>query len=502
MKKILFALLLFLPLSGNTGDLKQVIEKFDAYAENQRKAWDVTGMAVGIVKGDEIIFLKGYGQRGLQNREPVDANTLFQIGSLSKAFTSALTAIAVDEGLLKWEDKVIDHFPSFRMADPWVTAEFEIADLFAQRSGLPPFAGDTQSFLGYNRKEILNHLRFLKPISSFRSSYAYQNVFFLVAAHILETKYRLSYEALLEKKLFLPLEMTHSNATLEDDLKTSNRAEWLMRQPDGKTVQVKENLPYANWNYVLGPAGGINSTAQDMAKWIMFQANRGRFKHKELISRENMERMARPMIYAGKTGDHSIYYALGWLYMPYSPYSIIWHNGATLGVSNAAAFIPEEKLGIVVLSNVRETQLALALVFQFFDMYFDKPDQNWSQRMLDNSKKETQKIQQQEEKKSLSPSAFSRYTGTYQNPVYGEALVKEEDDHLTLIIGKNQQHLELIAWQQDLFKLKWPLVLVGSTDESTTVQFLPNIEGKMKTMQIELFSKEGNGDFQKVKNGQ
>jgi CubicO group peptidase (beta-lactamase class C family) len=136
---------IFFPLYTQENKQDQTISKFEAYAEEQRKAWQIPGMAIGIIKEQEILLAKGYGQRGLDDKRPVDENTIFQIGSLSKAFTAALVAINVDKKLLKWEDKVINHYPNFRLADPWVTAEFEINDLLAQRSGLPSHAGDSFS---------------------------------------------------------------------------------------------------------------------------------------------------------------------------------------------------------------------------------------------------------------------------------------------------------------------------------------------------------------------
>jgi CubicO group peptidase (beta-lactamase class C family) len=500
MMKYLTLLVITLLLIGNPLLLardekrERLLKAFDIYAETQRKAWEIPGMAIGITKGQEVIFLKGYGQRGLEDTRPVDENTLFQTGSLSKAFTAALIAASVDKKWLNWEDKVIEHFPRFHLKDPWATAEFQVVDLLAQRSGLPPYAGDTQAFLGYSQQDMLNHLRFIQPVSSFRSQFAYQNVFFLVAAHLLEKKAQLSYEKLLDQFIFSPLEMKKSNASLKAYLKADNRAEWLMRLKDGSTKRLPDDFPYANWNYLMGPAGGINSTIQDMTKWMILQANQGKFQDKQLISVSNMQRMTRPGVYMEEVNGRAMYYALGWIHMAFSPYPIIWHNGATLGVYNVAAFIPQEQLGIIILSNVRETQLSLALALQFFDMYFDKPDQNWSQLLL------AQQKQKQAKPTSVAPKNISpalplaSYVGTYHNALYGEARVQIERNELLLIIGKSQQKFSLNQWDRDIFQFQWPFV----EEEGSKVMFFPDDTGNIMTMRLEILSKEGVGDFKKT----
>lgn len=491
---LLFFILNLFQLHAQDARLEKILKKFDTYAEESRIAWKVYGMSIGIIQGDKIIFAKGYGQRGINDIRPVDENTIFQIGSLSKAFTSALVAISVDKGWLKWEDKVLNHMPTFRLEDPWATAEFQVIDLLAQRSGLPPYAGDVQSYLGFNQKEMIDHLHFLKPVTSFRSQFAYQNLLFLVASDILEKKNNMTYPDLLKKDLFTPLGMTSSSATLRDYLASDNRAEGVMHLNDGTIVSVPEDFPGINWNYILGPAGGINSNVKDMSNWLILQANQGKFQGKQIISTKNMNTMTRAMIYIGEAQEtYPLYYALGWIRMDYSPYPIIWHNGSTLGVYNFLGFIPQEKLGIVILSNGRNTQLAAALALQFFDMYFEKADQNWSQKLLAKAKEQS-KPKPDSIDDSLPPMPLTNYTGMYHNLIYGDANVREENGSLVLVIGKNKTALNLKHWDRDIFTLTWlpfevePLKVFFSLDE----------HGKVAKMQIDLLTKEGSGDFEKL----
>lgn len=472
--------------------LEKMIKDFDLYAEKEREAWKIPGMAIGIIKDNDVVFIKGYGQRGLTDTRLVDENTVFQIGSLSKAFTAALVAVGVDKGWVRWQDKVIDHLPTFRMDDPWVSSEFQIVDLLCQRSGLPPYAGDAQAFLGYSADEMIDHLRFLNPVSSFRSQYAYQNIFFVVAANILEKRSRMKYQQLLEDELFKPLNMKNTTASLKGYLDARNKAEWLVRLQDGSTAQLNENFPYREWNYTLGAAGGINSTVSDLCQWLIFQANSGLYQEKQIIPVPHMERMTRPMIYVGKVQENPIYYCLGWSRMDYVPAPIIWHDGSTLGVYNVCAFSPQERLGIVILTNVRNTKLAAALALQFFDMYYKKPDKNWSQFFLERV--EQSKTETAKPRNPYPAMPLFNYTGKYYNPIYGDVEVKEENSSLVLYIGKNKQNLYMKPWDVDMFTLKWPLV----EDNDSKVIFIPNDEGQITKMKVELFSKEGSGDFEKV----
>ena len=199
------------------------------------------GIAIGIIKDNKVILSKGYGQRGPRDNRPVDENTVFQIGSLSKAFTATLVALDEQKGQLKWEDKVIDHLPWFLLYDPWVTRNFEIIALLCHRSGLPPKSGMSQCLLGYSQSDMFQTLPYFTPVSSFRSEFAYQNIFFLVAASIIEKNNKMNYSDLLKKEILDPLGMKSTTSSVEDYLKTSNRAEWVKRLKNGTNFVVPED---------------------------------------------------------------------------------------------------------------------------------------------------------------------------------------------------------------------------------------------------------------------
>lgn len=438
-------------------ELPTILNEFDAYAEKAFKEWNIVGMSVAIVKDGKTIYAKGFGKRKLNEDGEVTPETLFQIGSISKSFTTALTAIAVDKKLLKWEDPVIDHLPDFLVFDPWVTRNFEIQDLYSQRSGLPGYSGDLQPMLGMPIDTVIHNVRFFPPLTSFRSQFAYQNVFFSIGAKVLEAKTGEKWEVLLKNELLTPLGMVNSSSSLSDYLKVPNRAGWHLRQPDGSALQVDEDFDAANWVYVYGASGGINSSAKDMANWITLQADQGVFEGKELITKENLARTTRPYIYATELYNASNFYCLGWLSLDHSPYPIIWHNGGTSGAKNNLAFIPQERIGIVVLTNTIEMQLPEALTMQFFDIYFGKADQDWSAQFLAKQKEmEHLLLSKNTPLKNPLPSLpLENYTGEYHNKIYGKIQISVDGKDLKVAIGPKPTIWTLKHYNEDAFSLWW-----------------------------------------------
>jgi len=238
------------------------IKDFERYAEQAQAAWHVPGMAIGIVQGHKTVLSKGYGMKELRGDEPIGEETLFEIGSLTKAFTSVLAALLVDESKLEWEDSVIDYLPEFVLYDPWVTRSFQIQDLFSMRSGLNPHAGDEQAYFGAGRLEMINHLRYIPPVTSFRSAFAYQNSFFLVAGETFQALTGSSWEELIKKRLFDPLKMKNSNTSFKSFLAGKNISLPHKRR-EGKTKALPANYPFKDAYTIFGPAGGINTISRN-----------------------------------------------------------------------------------------------------------------------------------------------------------------------------------------------------------------------------------------------
>ena len=440
-------------------DLKKILADFDQYAAKTMADWKIPGMAVGIVQDGKLIFSKGYGVKTLGGNDPVTEKTIFQIGSTTKAFTATLAGMLVDDGKFKWEDKVVDHAPDFMMYDPWVTKEFQIMDLMAQRSGMPAYAADTLYVLGFDRSYIKKAIRNIKPVTSFRSHYAYQNSLWLVAAGIIEKYAGKTWEQSLQERLFGPLGMSDSSADMQSFLKAKDVSSVHADEGD-KVIALSKNWEFLDWSYVAGPAGSINSNVVDMAKWLTFQMNNGKVNDKQLVSEANMQIIHTPKTVIGLGGDvhKNIFYCLGWLYMEHTPYPIIWHNGGTL-MKTMIAYVPEQKVGIVVLSNY-VTQLPELLAFRFFDHYAGKPAKDLSAEGLAELEKA---IKEEEDKKAVAPNnplasmPPENYAGVYVNDIYGKINISAVNGKLAAIIGPKKVKMNLNHWNKDIFAVNWPV---------------------------------------------
>ncbi|MBN2453110.1 MAG: serine hydrolase [Candidatus Omnitrophica bacterium] len=490
-------------------NLNTILREFEEYAAKSMADWKVPGMAVVIVQGDDIIYEKAFGVRRLGSPDPVTADTIFQIGSTSKAFTAALVAMLVDGGKVAWNDAVADHLDGFMMNDPWVTRQFTVTDLMAQRSGLPAHAGDTEAILGFSRGHIIDTIRFIKPVTSFRSAYAYQNCLFLAAARLVEKYMEKSWEDSVRERIFTPLGMSSSSADLAS-FKNSRNVAALHRLIDGRIEELPMDWPSLDWVYILAPAGGINSNIRDMAKWLRLQMGRGSFEGKELVKSDSMRYMHTPktIIDAGP-GAARQYYCQGWVYREACPakglvggacpYPIIWHNGGTSGAKSMVAFMPQAKIGIVVLSNLNNTKLPESLAYRFFDIYSGNPERDWSAEALAAASEEKKKEDLEKPKPPSEPlpaMPLARYEGEYFNDVYGTVIVLRENEDLVATIGPRKTRMELKPFDRDIFTAAWDLYI--EEEEASLVRFDVSPDGKAEALTISALEDEGCGTFRKI----
>ncbi|MFH1889160.1 MAG: serine hydrolase [Candidatus Omnitrophota bacterium] len=477
-------------------ELKKIILQFEQEAENGMHDWQIPGMAIALVRDNEIIFSKGFGVKTQGASDPVDERTIFQIGSTSKAFTAAMTAMLVDEGKLKWSDRVIDHYPDFQMYDSWVTREFMIEDLLAQHSGMPAYAGDFQAFVGFDRKHIINSLRYIKPVSSFRSEFAYVNNLFLVAGEIVEKYNKESWEESVSERIFKPLSMSDSSADMESLINGKNAATPHNIQ-GGKIVALPKDL---KWTYIYAPAGGINSNVMDMSRWLMLHINNGKYNGKQLVSEESMDFMHSPKTIAKaavKAGS-AMYYCESWVYEDLWPYPMIWHNGGTSGFHTMLAFWPDAKIGIVVLTNLVPNQFAEALAKIFNDLYFGNPRVDWSKEALAKYKEGLEKEKEEMPKRPANvalPLPLEVYTGDFLNDAYETVKVTKKDDGLVVTIGPNNTQLILKHWDRDIFGFDFPL---SGDDGKGFISFEEDADGRIMKMTIDLLNDDGLGVFERV----
>ncbi|MBU0895285.1 MAG: serine hydrolase [Candidatus Omnitrophica bacterium] len=503
--------ILFQPLTGSfaapvaaegpdTGRLSAIIEKLESYINKGMADWKVPGLVLAIVHGDDVIYEKAFGVKTLGAGDPVSVDTVFQIGSTSKAFTAALVAMLADERKVRWDDPVVNHLSSFMMNDPWVTRQFTVTDLMAQRSGMPAHAGDSAAILGFDRAHITGAIRFVKPVTSFRSAYAYQNNLFLAAAELIKKKTDLKWEENIRERIFKPLGMTSSSTDLTS-FRNGKDVASLHHMIDDKVVVLPMNWKYIDWVYTYAPAGGINSNVKDVAKWIRLQMNDGIFDGKPLISSESMKYMHAPktVISSGNSVGPRQYYCQGWVYRENNPYPIIWHNGGTSGSKTMIAFVPRAKIGIVVLSNLSDTSLPESLAWRFFDSYFDNPRRDWSEEALEKALKD------EEEEKSAIPNKpvkaspalpAERYVGDYANDVYDTITVSRNNGALHITVGPKKTRIALTHFDRDIFTASWDVYI--EKEDAGPVVFDIGLDGFAKSVTIQALDEDGCGVFQKV----
>src|SRR5271167_4282694 len=356
----------------------------DSYVVNSMKVFDVPGMAVAIVKDGKIVLAKGYGVRKLGDAAPVDEHTMFGIGSNTKAFTTAALATLVDAGKLSWDDPVYQRLPGFVMYDPYVSHEMTIRDLLTHCSGMGLGEGDLLFWphSTYTREEIIYKLRFMKPASSFRSHYAYDNLLYMTAGQIIPAVTGVSWDDYIRQHIFTPLGMNHSNVTNANIQPGDDVAFPHSRRNDKLQVIPFEALDNA------GPAGAINSCAADMAKWVQLQLNRGKFSDRDgrLFTEQRSTEMWTPqtILPIGQYAPPLIGlkpkfadYALGWGLRDYHGRKLAGHTGGVAGFVSRVMLVPEETLGVVVLTNAEEDGAFDSILYHVLDHYFALPPTDW-----------------------------------------------------------------------------------------------------------------------------
>ena len=486
-----------------------VLPAFGDYAERARATWGTPGMAIAVVHRDQVVYTKGFGVKKVGGADPIDPHTVFPIGSTSKAFTSALVALLADAGKLRWEDPVIDHMPAFEMYDPWVTRAFMIEDLMAQRSGMSPYAGDLLAVIGFNAPYIQAQIRHMQPVSSFRSRFGYVNNLFLVAAEVIRRHTGMTWEEAVPQRLFAPLGMTESSIGHEAYRSAANAA-FSHTMLDGRVTAIPMDAPSLGWAYTYGPAGGVNSTVIDMAKWLRLHLSQGMFEGTRRISEANMQVVHSPKTVIEPQPQNPLahttlentraFYCEGWIYSAAHPYPVIWHNGDTGGIHAVVGFIPAAQLGLVVLTNLGGTQLPEALLWYLNDLYFSNPRTDWSQVLH-----AVQQAQQTVARAALgerptTPAAalpLQAYTGTFHHRVYGDLVIETAGDSLSLTVGPRRVQMALRDWNRDNFLVSWPEndAYVGA---SGLARFAVGPQGQPVSLTLDLFADVDQGLFVRV----
>jgi CubicO group peptidase (beta-lactamase class C family) len=429
---------------------------------------EVPGLSIAVVYRDEVVFLKGFGVREAGTGEAVDADTVFQLASLSKPIASTVVAALVGDKV-SWDSRIADIDPTFQLYEAYPSAQVTIRDLFAHRSGLPGNAGNELEQLGYDRDTILRRIRLVKPESSFRSKFSYSNFGLTEGAVAAAKATGMSWEDASDAKLYQPLGMSSTSSRYEDFLSRSNRAS-LHAMIDGKWQAAVKLDPDPQ-----SPAGGVSSSARDLAQWLRLVLGNGNYDGEELIKTNAIAQTHLPLMQRGKSpsGGWS-FYGLGWN-VEYGRYGEVWsHAGAfSHGARTIASLIPAEQLGIAVLSNGFPTGVPDGLADTFFDLVLTgQPTRDWVAAWNDlYGGLFGPAIEAAVERYGTPPAAplpalpLSAYAGTYANPYIGEAVVSEEDGGLEIRLGPDgKAAFPLSHFDRDLFTYR-------PTAEMPTVPF-------------------------------
>jgi CubicO group peptidase (beta-lactamase class C family) len=442
------------------------LKEIDAYANTVINDWKESsgaGMAIAVVKDDKQVFAKGYGIRELGKPDKVDADTVFAIASNSKAFTAASLAILVDEKKIAWDDKVIKYLPDFQMSDPWITNELTIRDVVSHRVGLDTYSGDLLWYeTTYTDDDILKRVHFLKPVSSFRTRYGYQNLMFIVAGKVIEKVSGKPWGEFVKERILTPLGMTRTATSIKD---LPDNAAFPHNESGGK-LRV---LPRGNVDGAAA-AAGLNSSVNDLSKWIRLQLGRGKFEGKQIFSEQRSWEMWQPNIMlpisenAAKSNPtrHFNAYGMGWFLYDYYGRKIINHSGGLDGMLSYTVLIPEENTGFVVLTNSESPAFGV-MMNKIRDIIVAAPAHDWiavaKAQVAMNQAAEADAIKKADAARvpNTKPSlAIADYAGTYTDKMYGDVVITEENGRLVMRFGPSPNFVaDLEHWHYDTFRIKW-----------------------------------------------
>lgn len=466
-------------------------DSLDAYVERALKDWDIPGVAVGVVKDGQLIVAKGYGVRELGKPEKVDANTLFMIGSNTKAFTGTALALLEHEGKCHIEDPAGKWLPAFSMKDGWVENHVTLADLVSHRMGMETFQGDFMYWTSdLTQEQVMEKFGKMTPVYGFRSQWGYTNAGFLAAGMCIEKISGRRWEDYLRERIFQPLGMTRTLALSTEILVATNAAR--AHSLDGwKPVLI----PYGNIDN-LAPAGSISSSINDMSRWVIAHLENGKLGGKEVLPSAAINRTREPLSIEGRrrttsTGirRHYALYGMGWELSDYECRELVSHTGGVNGFVTAVTLVPEERLGIIVLTNTDANGFYSALNREILDACLGLSYKNYSKLFLQdamaNKKQEEELLKQMKDTIASHPKtavSLDAYCGRYQNDAYGWLEMQKDGSNLKVIF---QNHSKLIGKLEPLggnrFLLSFNDILFGVKPVRFTVS-----EEKVKTFTLQV----------------
>ena len=500
------------PAPASATVLPEQLRDFDAYVERVRQQFNVPGIAVAIIKDGKVVLERGYGVREMGKAATVDEHTMFAIASNTKAFTAASLSMLADEGKLSLDDRVIDHLPWFRMADPYVTHEMRVRDLLAHRSGLGLGAGDLLYWPGtdYTTEEVARRLKDVPLTGSFRGQYAYDNILYGVAQLVIEKASGQAFADFLQTRVLVPLGMDETRYN-SDHLKPGDNVATGHAKADFKDL---EPVAPMTWHNVSG-AGGLYASVHDLTKWMRVQLDGGVISGegdyaKRLFSAKRQKAMwsvITPMNIAepsvpelAAVKPNFLGYGEGWQLSDYRGRKLVWHTGGWPGMVSRLTLVPEHKLGVVVLTSAEVGAAFNAVTMRALDAFLDAPRTDWvaayaaavakAEAKADDSWRAHVKARDARTKPSLP---LARYAGTYRDAWYGDVAIAQEGGKLVMRFGRTKSLVGTLShWQHDTFIVRWNERWLNA---DAFVTFTLDADGKVAEARIKAISPQTDFSF-------
>jgi CubicO group peptidase (beta-lactamase class C family) len=449
MKRMFFALLV-----AASSAQAQLPPELDAYIENARVQWGVPGIAVAVVRDGKVVTTKGYGVRRLGSSEAVDENTMFDVASLSKSFTAAAVATLVDEGKMSWDDPVRRYLPQVEFADAYRTANVTIRDLLAHRVGVE--TGNWMARItGYSTGEVLRRVRFLRERVPFRTEMFYSNIGYTAAGEAAAAAAKMPYNDLVRTRLIEPLGMRDTTVGVEHTLAANHASPHAMIAGVQQPIRNKKNMS-------INPAGAVNSTAKDMTRWLLFSLGDGTWEGKRIISAEAMNEMHSPQILTATTPQMRAArgvrffaaYGFGWQVMDLHGHKMLWHSGNADGMPVYMAILPDERIGVLVMTNSWEAgTLHGALAARILDTLLgEKEPRDWAKEAFQPNRPAPSEPPRIAGTKPSRP--LEAYAGTYVDRVVGDITITADAGKLTMQVARGER-ADLEHWHHDVFRVRW-----------------------------------------------
>ncbi|MBX7240799.1 MAG: serine hydrolase [Bacteroidia bacterium] len=488
MKQFITSIVFILWLC-NSGVAQPPFAGFDDYIEKGMKDWKIPGMSVAVVKNHQIIYAKGYGVKETGKPEKVDSETIFAIGSNTKAFTAAALANLEYDRKLKLNDKIQAYFSAFQMEDTFDARQITLRDLLCHRIGLSTWEGDfTHWGSKYSKEELISKMRYLPKAHDIRTSFGYCNVAYMLAGEVIPKVTKgVTWEKYIQDKFFVPLDMSRSCTSTNELSALGNVA-----TPHTMWRKSLITLPWRNIDN-LAACGSINSTATDMARWLIMQMDSGRYEGRQVLPWIVVRNSHIPQIpinvvpYFNKNfpDSHFLGYGLGWFVRDYHGKMLVFHSGAVDGMVSMTVFLPEEQTGIVILTNSDAHNFISALMYQFADNAVKAPYKNWEETFLEQhfeEEKEKNEIEDSRNPDNKPSMELRQYAGHYFHSHYGQITLRFSGNTLTAYPSAHPGITgTLIPWDGDKFICEWTDKMWDRSTMNFTVENRQIIDFSMET---------------------